>query len=433
MSIARSITRPPVRSVTGGITARIGDAPTLDLGFGAQGGFPPGLISFSRASARTVRRAGDGRLTTLGNDVFATDHDASGNPLGLPIEGARTNLQIYSEQLDNGAWTGIRTSAIVADQASGPDGLTKLEEIIEDSGPGTHYRRYSLFSGIGLNDVVTASYFVRANTRTFATIRCSNLGQTNPVAMFNLTTGAVEADINAGFIDKGIEDWGGGLYRIWVAVDQGASGTGAIFFGLGLGQSATVDSYTGDGASSIFGGFCQVELGTSPSSYIKTEGAAVTRAADSAIITDLSWLNENQGTFVIEGVLTNFIPSSTARVMTLSNDSGSEAHTVFWNNASDLLYAVDDSAVQQSLSTGTASPDVAFNVALAYAVDDLVVSRSGGAVVQDNDTLGSLPAGFTKLVIGNNAAANRPMFGTIKRIRYWPRRFPNSDLILLTQ
>lgn len=256
MSIARSITRPPARSISSGITARIGDAPTLDLGFGAQGGFPPGLIDFSRASSRSIRRSGDARLTALGNDVFATDHVASGNPLGLPIEGTRRNLQIHSEELDNAAWEGIRTSSVVADQALGPDGLTKLDEIIEDSGPGTHYHRHVFFSGIGLNDVVTASYFVRGNTRTFATIRCSNMGQTNPVAMFNLSTGAIEADITSGFVDKGIEDWGGGLYRIWVAVDQGASGAGAIFFGLGLGQSAAVDSYTGDGASSIFGGFC---------------------------------------------------------------------------------------------------------------------------------------------------------------------------------
>jgi hypothetical protein len=432
VSIARSITRPSVRSITSGVTSRIGDAPTLDLGFGAQGGFPPGLINYSRASPRTLRRAVDGLMVTLAPNQFATDHDVNGDPLGLPLEGSRTNLQIHSEALDNVVWTGVRTSTIIADQALGPDGVLNLEEIIEDSGTGTHYHRYNFVSGIGFNDVVTASYFVRANTRTFATIRCSNLAQTNPVAMFNLNTGVVEADIVAGFVDKGIEDWGGGLYRIWVSVDQGAVGTGAVFFGLGLAPSATIDSYIGDGSSSILGGFCQVELGAFPSSYIKTEGTAATREADSVIITDLSWLNENQGTFLINGVLIDYIPSTTDRIMALQNDAGTQTQDYYWAGGTPANVNFYD-GVSHILSTGAFTPGASFSFAAAYAVDDIVAIRDGGTPVASFDTGGALPSGFTKLVIGNSGNGSRSMYGTIERIRYWPRRLPNSDLIFLTR
>ena len=106
--------------------------PSLSLDFGRDGGFPPGLINFTRGSNKNIFDAG-GTLRQLGNDVFATDHDpVTGAPLGLLIEEARTNLSLHSEEFFNDPiWFKSPTllNEVDSNTAVAPDGTTTMDTL----------------------------------------------------------------------------------------------------------------------------------------------------------------------------------------------------------------------------------------------------------------------------------------------------------------
>jgi hypothetical protein len=349
------------------------------------------LINFSRASSRTIRRAGDGLLVTLGNDVFATDHDANGDPLGLPIEGVRTCSGLHSRDLTNAVWT--KTSVTSAKDATGLDGVANSASTLTATGAnGTALQTVTIASG-----AYTFSVDVKRKTGS-GTVEITDNGganYTNIAASINSTT----------------------FTRVHITRTQANPVYG--FRIVTSGDEIEVD-------------FGQLEDGAFASSRVETTTIPVTRAADSAVITDLSWLDENQGTFLIDGVLIDYTPSTTDRIMALQNVSGSQTQDYYWVSGTPVNVNFFD-GVSHVLSTGAFTPGTAFRFAAAYAIDDIVAVRDGGTPVASSDTGGVLPSGFSKLVIGNSGNGSRSMFGTIERIRYWPRRLPNSDLIFLTR
>ena len=432
MSIARSITQSTTRSVTRAVTSRVGDAPTLDLGFGPQGGFPPGLIGFSRASTRTVRRAGDGRLVTLGSDVFATDHDGDGKALGLPIHGARTNIALYSERFDHAPYTPDRSS-VSANVTSAPDGTVTADEIIENTVPGLPHGIAQTVAVVA-DTTYTLSLFVKANTRFRGRISMQAAGLGDLFyAEYDLAAGTISGVSAAGSATAGtsrIEAVGDGWYRVSCSGKINAASTSALLNSYLLDDAGAL-FYDGNGSSSLYfwGEMCEVGAFASP--YIPTTASSASRAADSAIVTDLSWLNEEQGTFVLDGVLVDHAAVDFTKIIDLQNDAGTQAHAYEFSSGNVQVNVFDGTS--HIVGTGAFTPGAPFSLASAYAVDDIVAVRDGGAPAFNTDTGGVLPSGFTRLVIGNNFVGSRTLFGTIRRIRYWPRRLPTGELISLTR
>ncbi len=431
MSIARSITRSPARSITSAVTSPIGDAPTLDLGFGPGGGLPPGLVTFTRASTKTVGRAGDGQLTTLGSNFLATDHDASGNPLGLPIHGARTNIALYSEQFDHATFTPDRTS-ISANATAAPDGTTTADEIVENSVAGLPHGIAQTVS-ITADTTYTLSLFVKAKARFRGRISMYGAGTGDgfyadyDLAAETITSVAANGLATAG--SSAVTGYGDGWYRVSISGKVNSFSNSALLNCYMLDDVGML-FYDGNGSSGMYFWGVMCELGGFATPYIRTAASAATRVADLAVIADLSWLKEDRGTFVVDGVLVDHMPATSTRIINLQNDTGGLAHAVRFNAGSVEVDVFDGAS--HVADTGAFTPGVPFSFAFAYAVDDIVAVRDGGAPATNADTGGVLPSGFTKLVLGNNAAGSNALFGTIRRIRYWPRRLPTGDLIRLT-
>lgn len=207
---------------------------------------------------------------------------------GLLIERGAVNLFTQSDDLTHVDWTTGGLSAVTANQAVGPYGTITLEELVEDSGTSWHSIRQ--VKTITANGYVALSAFVTANGREAAQLALRDNGDilvNYCRAKFDLTNGTVTSTSAAGtgsVLHAYVEDWtdvAAGLYRI---VLVGAVGNGATSC---MGQLHVLpsvgggESYTGDGASSIFAGAMQMEDGSRvATSYYPTTTAAATRNSE---------------------------------------------------------------------------------------------------------------------------------------------------------
>ena len=168
------------------------------------------------------------------------------------------------------------------------------------------------------------------------------------------------------------------------------------------------------------------------SSYIKTEGSQVTRAADAASMTGTnfsSWYNQAEGTLYAECVA-----SSTATSAVASVTDGS------FNNYLKLRYSTS-TAVSQFIgatsgvtqwSIGLSATTVGQNARLAgaYNFNDIQAAKSG--VIGAGDTSATIPVVNAIRFGVAESGAFETLNGTIKKIAYYPIRCTDAQLQGLT-
>lgn len=246
------------------------------------GTYDPDDVSVSRASTATYFDA-SGKLVTAAANELRIDHDpVTGAVLGALIEDEAENLLIYSEEFDqSSAWTAINSS-FVADQIAAPDGNTTADKFIESSGDSTHEFFYAGSATVTAHSNYAGGLFIKAAGRTKGVLQyVAPGGLTGVNCIFDLTakTFSSLAFGTATLADAGLDDVGGGWFRVWVSgkIDATSTSGGMVII---LADDDGNTTYTGDGTSGLYVWGAQLEAGTKPTSYIRTTSAPVTRAAD---------------------------------------------------------------------------------------------------------------------------------------------------------
>ena len=183
------------------------------------------------------------------------------NSSGL-VEKVRTNLYLYSEQLDNAIWSKAKGS-ITANATTAPDGTITADAFTEDTTTGTHDVRQSLSSTSGIPYFF--SIYVKANGRTNLDVY---IGGANVSANFNLVSGTVTGG-NAPI--RTIVSAGNDWWRVGVGCVALTSTTTAIW----ILNNGSTQSYTGDGVSGMYYWGAQAETGDIATDYIATTTTAV--------------------------------------------------------------------------------------------------------------------------------------------------------------
>lgn len=165
-------------------------------------------------------------------------------------------------------------------------------------------------------------------------------------------------------------------------------------------------------------------------SYIKTEGATVTRNADAATMTGTnfsSWYRADEGTLYMDTDRTGFttVPGAVFDI----NDGTALNRLGIVVSALDKAQSISNvnNSVQANL---TSTNDISSGKGVfAYKVNDFALSCNGAAVV--TDTSGTLPV-VTQMNIGRRADTGNQYTGTIKKIAFYGRRLSNAELQALT-
>jgi hypothetical protein len=388
-----------------------------------------GFNKFDNISVKEVTggqvSAGTPLLRTAAINEPRLEYDASGNPLGLLIEEARSNLVPYSD-LSSG-WNWVNTTDI-GGAATAPDG-TQTATLMRENTAGTAH--ITLPAVVSASTSTTASIFAKAGGRRYLQLTDST-NQPN-WAMFDLEQGVVTEQKASG-ITATIEPYGNGWYRCKAALTLPASGSTTNFV-WGSSILATTNGlrnvYQGDGTSGIYLWGAQVETGAFPTSYIPTSGSTVTRAADFASLpVERFAFNATKGSVVVS--VETLMTSGSKGIVSIEGNSSAENIGLFRGANGNLVYEVRSGSTTQAVFS--VSPQVnTFKVAYVFANNYFNIAVNG--VAQTSNTSGVVPTGLSAILIGGvyTVGDQYRTNGHIKQIQYYPKRLSNTELQLLTQ
>jgi hypothetical protein len=227
----------------------------------------------------------------------------------------------------------------------------------------------------------------------------------NAYAYYNLSTGAV-GTVGAGANSTGIEAWGGGWYRCWIAYTGGAAAHDHEIFPA---EADGDETFAGDDATAsiyVWGAQHEDDGTVIPSSYIPTTTAAATRIKD-ALSRTISGMTT--GKFVLSArVLTGPTHNNTQvkQIASLSYDDDNRIGLSI--TAADVPNAIVVAAASTTadvtgttdMTDGTGWRDVKCT-ARSTSVKLLVSGASEGTP----DTSATMPTAPTSLKIGCSLAA----------------------------
>lgn len=218
------------------------------------------------ASSAGTRVNASGLIESILANALRVDYDPITHAVrGILAEAAFTNVVTYSEQLDNAAWTKMRTT-VTANATTAPDGTTTADKVVESVTAGASYIAQT-FTAAGSQAYVGGA-FVKAAEKNLVRVQLTDTGGivSGADVSVNLTTGAITGGAGT------VTDFGNGWYRISV--------TGTPAAGSATLRVQLIGTELDDGTSGMYVWGAQVETGSTLHTYVATTSAAVARVAD---------------------------------------------------------------------------------------------------------------------------------------------------------
>lgn len=388
----------------------------------AQVGHLKDFFTFT-GDANSKYRYRNGLLVSSVSNIPRVEFDANGNVLGLLMEGSRQNICLQSEDFNTtwsvaGGGTSVSTNA-----TTGPDGALTADRLTDDGLNAQHF----ILQNITLTAATyTWSMFVKSNGQRWVTLYPQGTGVAAN-AVFDLTLGTVTFTSLAQYISSSITPYANGWYRISITYTGTANSIAHVLYFTNV-NNVAAPTYVGTSVGAYLYG-SQVELGASPSSYIPTTVAAVTRAADAAQRIFGAEFSQTAGTVFCLMDVTQRPVASEAMFFAASDNTN---NNVIWldadNSANSPQTTVWVAGVLQANlnSMQTTALNTPFRYATAWAANDFLAKSSVNATTQ-TDVAGTLPT-VDRLNIGSAHAAQSPMNGHIFELHYYPSRKPTPTI-----
>lgn len=202
---------------------------------------------------------------------------ATGECLGVLLEGSATNLMLNSEALENWVWSG---GNILANVEMAPDNTYSARKL-QANATGTSYPEIRrTVTGINVTNEVTVSFFVKPFETRYVQIAFGTGGVANdPRCNFDALTGAVvvkDADITQAYSMYMGEGW----WRCCVTVVAAATSLSPIIALIAAGTESRGQMSAQTIGFGLYVWGVQLEVQRVASSYLRTLAATVSRTVE---------------------------------------------------------------------------------------------------------------------------------------------------------
>ena len=417
--------------------------PTLDLNFAAVRKLDS-RITYSRTGPASYVDE-FGKIVLVGDNVPRFDHDpTTRESRGLLMEESRTNMIIYSTDYTLAPYTfASYEGAISENLGTAPDG-SLTDALIGEGNTGRHTLMIQVGTSLSNSTKYSMSIFVKrvsdhANERycRLETANYSTWTHAGGSGVFDLSNGTQITSPGAN-ITSGIETYPDGWFRIHFETTTGTVTSGTGFYLNMTSSTGSSASTTLTSSQGLFMYGTQMEAGAFPTSYIPTIGSTATRGLDYARLegTEFSdFYNDVEGTiFVHSFTPTVTLGQGTAEINSVRVTNGSDMnHSIRYVDHSTASSAYIDSfqvvggsnVVDHGGGPGGAGLlNKYYKHVTALKKDDYAYTFEGDAAI-NTDTSANMPT-VNILDIGHLA---RQVY--YKRIMYYPKRLPNSQLTTL--
>ena len=369
--------------------------------------FKPLPFSFDRASSAT-RVNKDGLIETVGSGEPRIDYkdDSKG---ALLLEPSRVNRIDYSE--DFSQWTLVGDSIVKTEEKAFGKDVWRLTE----TGAGF----FGVFRNCQETSLVetTISFLAKENTSNQLNLRYG--GANNKNLIVDLSDGSVLGKSSG--ITEHIKDMGNGWFLVSSTITL-------------LSTSVDVAIYTNSGSIDII--FAQEEQGSYPTSYIPTQGGAVTRNQDSCSDgANEQVINSTEGVLYAE--IKGFISQDTTdpnRYITITNGTSNERVALLLGGNNNQLRAIIYSSTQSiNLSFTTSLTDVKqYNkLAVKYKSGDYAFFLNGTKI--DSSTITNAFSANTLNDLSFDVGGGTQQFrGEVKGLKLYNTALTDQELINLT-
>ena len=386
-----------------------------------------GDFTFTRASSAT-RIARTGYIETVASGDSRLDYQL--NPDGTVqecphylLEPASTNLFTYSESFelwDNAAYpVTVTTNAIIS-----PDGSLNGDLLTPNSGNSRHATKKAI--SCSATTYTISCFFKKANSQY---VVITDGGDVNwHIITADLDNGIITDETNA---TGNITPYPNGWYRIDCTFLRTNASLIQCFIGASpsnLNLSLPVFDNTSL-TTYIFGAQCE-EI-SYPTSYIPTNGTAITRAAETATDSgDAATFNDSEGVLMFEA---SYIDETSYKGISISDGTLANSIRIYTPlTDNELVFRVRVNNVDQILRVVTLNNLLELNkVSLKYKENDFNIFING--FLAGTDTSGSTYIADTLNRLNFNRFDGADIFyGKAKQLQYFDSALTDLELETLT-
>jgi hypothetical protein len=408
-----------------GGTVEITPAAAIDWNF-RTGALDPSL-TFTRASAGTYFNS-SGIMQTAAVNAPRFDCDPStGLALGLLLEESRTNQFLYSQAFQSNSYWNIKAQCAVADNAGiSPDGTNNASLVTLGSSVSNSYLGYGASTGSFANQTLTFSIFLKLGTFTgVIAMYLRDSSDTNYGSGGFTLSGAGSASGSYG--SRTIQNVGNGWYRCSV--------TGTFAAGAAAGIHCYIDpsdsSVNVNQTYQVYG--AQLESGAFLTSYIATNGATATRAADVLTSSSIPWFSASAGTLCLDYADANiYSPTANEYLFAISDGTLNNRLSAFKQTGSSgrAFRYVNGGVTQFSNAETAAYATGGHRIAVTYPL--AAATARDGAAGPSGSGLTAI-SGLTTLSLGcSEDTTTNYLNGWIRRFTYVASALDSTLLPLLT-